>query len=146
MPPRHLYETWDDKPGLLAGIRDGQRLTGWTEDRWRELRATYYGMCARVDHQFGLLLGALRESGLYDGSAVFLFSDHGDFTGDSAWWRRRRTRSRIASAVCRSSSNLPGRAGHTRYRDQLVELLDFPATVYDLPISTAAIGTLAAAW
>ena len=82
VPPRHVYETWDDKPALLAGIRDGQGLTGWTEERWRKLRATYYGMCARVDHQLGLLINALRETGLYDDTALFVFSDHGDFTGD----------------------------------------------------------------
>ena len=82
IPDRYVYEAWDDKPRLLTGIRDGQHLTGWTEDRWRELRATYYGMCARVDHQFGVLVEALRDSDRYDDSAVFLFSDHGDFTGD----------------------------------------------------------------
>lgn len=42
----------------------------------------YYGMCARLDHQFGRLMDTLRDAGLYDDSTVFLFSDHGDFTGD----------------------------------------------------------------
>lgn len=57
IPDRYIYEDWSDKPNLLSGIRDGQGLTGWTEARWRELRATYYGMYARLDHQFGLLQG-----------------------------------------------------------------------------------------
>ena len=70
------------KPSLLGGIRRGQRLQGWSEERWTELRATYYGMCARVDHQFGLLCDTMRECGRYDDAAIFLFSDHGDFTGD----------------------------------------------------------------
>ena len=133
VPPRHVYETWEDKPSLLTGIRDGQRLTAWTEDRWRELRATYYGMCARVDHQFGLLLGALRDSGLYDDSAVFLFSDHGDFTGD--YGLVEKTQNTFQDCLSRvpfivkppvDVDAVPG------IRDQLVELVDFPATVYDL--------------
>ena len=42
---------WKGKPSLLKGIWQNQRLHSWTEDRWQELRATYYGMCARTDHQ-----------------------------------------------------------------------------------------------
>jgi len=57
-------------------------LGGWSEDRWRELRATAYGMCARVDHHFGMVAGALRDTGAYDDTAVFFFSDHGDYLGD----------------------------------------------------------------
>ena len=75
-------ENWEGKPSILKGICENQRLQGWSEERWSELRAIYYGMCARTDHQFGLLLDALRDAGMYDDSAVFLFSDHGDFTGD----------------------------------------------------------------
>jgi len=82
--PARIPAPADDarKPSLLAGIRERQRLGGWTEECWDELRATYLGMCARVDHQFGLLLDALREAGIYDETAIFMFSDHGDFTGD----------------------------------------------------------------
>ena len=132
VPPRHVYETWDDKPALLAGIRDGQGLTGWTEERWRELRATYYGMCARVDHQLGLLIDALRDAGLYDDTALFVFSDHGDFTGD--YGLVEKTQNTFQDALSRvpfvvkppSGSTAPG------IREQMVELVDFPATVYDM--------------
>ena len=133
VPERHQYETWDDKPGLLTGIRDGQGVTGWTEDRWRELQATYFGMCARVDHQFGLLIDALRENGLFDASAVFLFSDHGDFTGDYGLVEKTQNTfqdclSRVPFIVKPPAEvdTVPGG------RDALVELVDFPATVYDL--------------
>jgi arylsulfatase A-like enzyme len=75
-------EGWVGKPSLLKGIRERQRLRDWTPERFRELRATYYGMCSRLDTQFGLLMDALREKGVYDDTAIFVFSDHGDFTGD----------------------------------------------------------------
>ena len=82
IPARAVPNDWDAKPSLLRGLRERFGMKGWTEDRWTELRAVYYGMCARVDHQFGLVVEALREAGMYDDTAIFFFSDHGDFTGD----------------------------------------------------------------
>ena len=38
---------WVGKPSLLRGIWERQQMQAWTEQRWTELRATYYGMCAR---------------------------------------------------------------------------------------------------
>ena len=133
VPDRHRYETWDTVPSLLVGIRDGQGLLDWSEERWRELRATYYGMCARVDHQFGLLANALREAGLYDDSAIFVFSDHGDFTGD--YGLVEKTQNTFQDCLSRVPFILKPPAGLATIpgvRDQLVELVDFPATVYEL--------------
>ncbi|MCU6792261.1 hypothetical protein OB236_08985 [Paenibacillus sp. WQ 127069] len=39
----------------MKGIYEQQHLQAWTEERWNELRATYYGMCARVDKQFAMV-------------------------------------------------------------------------------------------
>ena len=67
---------------LLRGIAARQNLTSWDEARWDELRAVYYGMCARVDYQLSLVIDALRKKQMWDDTALFFFSDHGDFTGD----------------------------------------------------------------
>ncbi len=123
-------EGWVGKPSLLKGIRERQRLRDWTPERFRELRATYYGMCSRLDTQFGLLMDALREKGLYDDTAVFVFSDHGDFTGD--YGLVEKTQNTFEDCLTRvpflfkppaDVSCVPG------IRDALVELVDFPATV-----------------
>lgn len=122
------------KPSLLQGIRERQGLQGWTEERWTELRATYYGMCARVDHQFGLVLDALRAAGIYDETAVFFFSDHGDFTGD--YGLVEKTQNTFEDCLTRvpflvkPPKDVP-RPGGTRPRvsEALVELIDMPATV-----------------
>ena len=121
---------WASKPGLLRGIHNNQNLSGWTEERWTDLRATYYGMCARVDHQFGVVLDALRESGMYDDTAVFLFSDHGDFTGDYGLVEKTQNTfedclTRVPLVV-KLPSQFPIKPG---VRDALVELIDFHATV-----------------
>jgi arylsulfatase A-like enzyme len=126
-------ERGENNPSILAGIRENQRLQGWTEDRWNELRAVYCGMCSRLDHQFGLLLDALRDAGLYDETAVFLFSDHGDFTGD--YGLVEKTQNTFEDCLTRVPLIVKPPAGHSvqpRVSEALVELVDFSATVYDL--------------
>jgi arylsulfatase A-like enzyme len=123
-------EGWRGKPSLLRGIWERQRLQTWSEARWDELRATYYGMCARVDHQLGLVLDALREAGLYDETAVFVFADHGDFTGDYGLVEKTQNTfedclSRVPFVV-KPPRGVPVRP---RVSEALVELIDFPATV-----------------
>ncbi len=122
-----------DEPSLRTGIRERQNMTGWSEERWTELRATYFGMCARVDEQFGMLCQALREAGIYDDTAIFLFSDHGDFTGD--YGLVEKTQNTFEDCLTRvpflikPPADVPAEPG---IRDAMVELIDFPATVEDL--------------
>jgi arylsulfatase A-like enzyme len=131
VPPRvPTPDNWRGKPSLLKGIAANQDMVGWTEDRWTELRATYYGMCARVDHQFGMVMDALRDAGIYDQSAVFFFSDHGDFTGDYGLVEKTQntfedclTKVPFLVKLPEAFKVQPG------VRDALVELVDFPATV-----------------
>ncbi len=119
-----------DEPSLRTGIRERQNMTGWSEERWTELRATYYGMCARVDEQFGMICQALRDAGIYDDTAIFLFSDHGDFTGD--YGLVEKTQNTFEDCLTRvpflikPPSDVPVEPG---IRDALVELVDFSATV-----------------
>lgn len=134
VPPRiPTPEGWQGKPSLLKGICENQRLQGWTEERWTELRATYYGMCARLDHQFGMVMEALREVGIYDDTAVFFFSDHGDFTGD--YGLVEKTQNTFEDCLTRVPFVIkpPSWVGpKARVSDALIELVDFPATVYEL--------------
>ena len=124
---------WSHKPSLLKGIAQMQGLTEWTEERWTELRAVFYGMCARVDCQFGMVMDALREAGLYDDTAVFFFSDHGDFTGDYGLVEKTQNTfedclSRVPFAI-KPPADVPVRP---RVSEALVELVDLPATIYGL--------------
>jgi len=134
VPPRApTPDDWTAWPSLMEGISQRQNLQGWTEDRWTELRATYYGMCARLDHQFGMLMDALKEKGVYDDTAVFLFSDHGDFTGDYGLVEKAQNTfqdclTRVPLIV-KPPKSVPVRPAVS---DSLVELIDFPATVYEL--------------
>ncbi|OQB12679.1 MAG: Arylsulfatase [Firmicutes bacterium ADurb.Bin193] len=127
------FKDSDKKPSMLKGIIEKQRLKGWTPQQWKELRATYHGMCARVDYQFGLVVNALKEKGMYDDSAIFVFSDHGDYTGD--YGIVEKTQNTFEDDL----TNVPFIIKPPKWvdvkpgiREALVELIDFPATVEDL--------------
>jgi len=131
VPPRvPTQHEWYGKPSILKGIQENQNLQDWSEDRWTELRATYYGMCARVDAQFGLLMEALREAGIYDDTAVFLFSDHGDFTGDYGLVEKTQNTFEDCLTCVPFLIKPPAHVSiKPGVREALVELVDFPATV-----------------
>ena len=126
---------WDEagKPSLLKALYRLQNCGTWTEPRWTELRATYYGMCARVDEQFRQVLQALKDRALYDDTAVFFFSDHGDFTGD--YGLVEKTQNTFEDCLTRVPLMVKppkDRTGAPRVSEALTELIDFTATVYDL--------------
>lgn len=129
VPPRAPLPTGPE-PAMRAEAREIQRMHGWSDDRWVELQATYYASCARVDHQFGMVTDALREAGMYDDTAVFFFSDHGDYTGDYNLVQKADNvfpdcLSRVPFAIKPPADvNVAPRVS-----EALVELIDFPATV-----------------
>jgi arylsulfatase A-like enzyme len=126
-------ESWDDFPSILDGIYQRQNLQSWDENRWKELLATYFGMCARVDAQFGMVVNALKEKVLYDDTAIFFFSDHGEFAGNYGLVEKTQntfqdclTRVPFIVKPPKGTSVKPG------IREALVELVDMRATVEEL--------------
>jgi arylsulfatase A-like enzyme len=129
LPPRIPAPDWEGKPSILRGIWERQGIKDWDEARFTELRAVYYGMCARVDAQLGLLAEALRKNGLWDDTALFFFSDHGDFTGDYSLVEK--TQNTFEDCLTRVPFVVKPPAGldvKPGIRDALVELIDFTAT------------------
>jgi arylsulfatase A-like enzyme len=131
LPPRiPAPEDWQSFPSMLKGLFERFHMQSWSEERWNELRATYYGMCAYTDHLFGMVLEALREAGIYDDTAIFFFSDHGDFTGD--YGLVEKTQNTFEDCLTRVPFIIKPPAGTPivpRVCDELVELIDMPATV-----------------
>lgn len=126
-------ENWDDKCHFQGEYADRINMDGWDEEQWAELRAVYYAMCARVDHQFGLVMNALKENEMYDESAVFFFPDHGDYTGDYGLVEKHTIcfedcLTRVPFLV-KPPDDVPVEPGVS---DAMVELIDFPATVEEL--------------
>ncbi len=120
-------------PSMLRGIVERQHLQGLPDEIWTDMRATYYGMIARVDHQYGMLVDALKEAGIYDDTAIFIFSDHGDFVGDYGIAEKNQNTfqdclSRVPFMI-KPPKDVPVKP---RVVDGLTELVDFPATVYEM--------------
>lgn len=132
LPPRTRWEECSGKSRMMELYRQYQNLDGLTEPEWDELRAVYLGMCAKVDAQFGRLCTALREAGLYDDSAVFFLSDHGDYAGDYGLAEKAQNcfedcLTRVP-LIIKPPADIPVDAGVT---DSLAELVDFYATAMD---------------
>lgn len=133
VPPRVPTPAPGLQPLVHDRLRALQRLGGWDEARWNELRAIYLGMCAETDHWIGEIEQALRTAGIWEDTAVLVFSDHGDFTGDHGLVEKTQNTFNDCLArvplVVKPPAGTALRAG---VNDALVELVDIPATVYEL--------------
>ena len=92
-PPFHDLYRADDVPSLrpagLPGkpdyhalIRQYRRLGELPEATFRRIQAVYLGMCSYTDWLLGQLLDTLDQTGLTASTALFAYSDHGDWAGD----------------------------------------------------------------
>jgi arylsulfatase A-like enzyme len=120
----------DKKPLMERGLRDALHIDGRLFD---DIRVTYLAMCAKVDAQIGLLLQALKTADIYDDTAVMIFSDHGDYTGDFGLAEK----SQNCFPDC--LTNVPliikpakGTPVDTGINDNLAELVDIAATAAGL--------------
>jgi choline-sulfatase len=93
--PQPWYDMYDPaelppmRPSELAGkpvfhelIRKTRQLDKLDDATFRKIRAVYMGMVSYVDDMLGKLLTALDEAGQTGETALFFFSDHGDWAGD----------------------------------------------------------------
>lgn len=133
VPDRIRPEECEGKPYIEELIRHYQELEGLSEDAWTELRATYLAQCAKIDWLFEQLCNALKEAGIYEDTAIFFFSDHGDFAGDYGLSEKAQntfedclTRVPLLIKLPQGYPIEPGR------RDTLAELVDFYATAMEL--------------
>lgn len=134
LPPRRpTPENWDEMPAMLKGIYEKQGLQGWSEEQFAELKGTYYDMVSQLDDRLGQIIAALKSSGAYDETALFYFSDHGDFTGD--YGLVEKAQNTFYDCQC----NVPliikpprSQACRPRVTAALAELVDIPATVAEM--------------
>ncbi len=70
------------KPGFMAAFRRRAALDDLGADDWAEIRATYFGMVACVDDQFGRVQAALDDAGVGERTVTVFHTDHGEYLGD----------------------------------------------------------------
>jgi choline-sulfatase len=70
------------KPKFHEQMRKYDGLGKLDEATYRKIRAVYYGQVSYSDWLMGEMLAELEKTGRDKDTAVFLLSDHGDYTGD----------------------------------------------------------------
>lgn len=123
---------YDDKPSFMAEIHKRYGLDRMTEADWREIVATYYGMTNRVDDQLGQVVAALKEKDLYDNTAIFFFSDHGDYAGDYALTEKWPTGFQDNLMRVPFVVKMPKQEHAGQTSAALVEMIDMLPTVLEL--------------
>jgi arylsulfatase A-like enzyme len=146
-PPFTVHEPWfslhdrasvplpaetdlERKPRFMRAIHERYGLARLSEDDWREIIATYYGMISRVDDQLGRLLGAVDAAGCAERTVTFFFTDHGEYLGDfglvEKWMAGLDDCLLRNPLIVHRPGQTPGVA------DSFVELVDLTATMQDL--------------
>jgi arylsulfatase A-like enzyme len=132
LTPRIKSEDGTDKAYMMDLIRKNQKLDTFTEDDWNEMRACYLGMCMKVDQMFKKLCDALKEAGIYDDSAIFFLSDHGDYTGDYGISEKSQNTFEDCLTNVPFLIKPPGwEKNDPGISESMVELVDFYGTVID---------------
>lgn len=107
----------------------GRHLFTVTEQHIRSARRGYYGMISYIDDKVGLLLAALRQTGLADNTIIVFTADHGEMLGERGMWYKQHFfewSARVPLLV-----RLPG-APAPRRVDRNVSLVDLLPTLLDL--------------
>ena len=126
-------EEIEKMPRMLQEMIKKFNLGHFIEDDWDKIRACYLGMCMKVDAQFGLICDTLRKAGIYDDTDIYVFSDHGDFTGD--YGLPEKAQNLFPDCLTNVPLLIKPHKGveiDPGVSDSLVELVDFYATAMDL--------------
>ncbi len=94
IPPPDLRERFaPDSDALVARILEGRRKEVWLPEDAPGLRNLYDAEIADNDRNFGALVEALEERGLWDDTLIVLTSDHGEeFYDHGAWTHGKNLR------------------------------------------------------
>jgi len=126
-----LCET-NGKSRMIHKLNELCGMEEYTEEQWKELRTVYLAQCAKVDDMFKMVCDALKQAGIYDNSAIFFLSDHGDFCGDyDLPEKAQNTFEDCLTKVPLLIKPPKGEGLDAGVTDSLAELVDFYATAMD---------------
>ncbi|MGB9596408.1 MAG: sulfatase-like hydrolase/transferase [Candidatus Poribacteria bacterium] len=129
--PKPIPAKYDDKRRFMKMIHESYGLNRLDESDFVEIKATYYGMISRIDDQLYMLCEKLKSIGQYDNTAIFIFSDHGDYTGDygltEKWWTGFQDCLIHTPFIARVPGHKP-----VGIKDTFVEMVDLFPTILEL--------------
>lgn len=121
------------KPSIFKGLRKNHQLYQWSDEELKEFKHVYYSMVYHIDQNFKKIIQALKEKEIYDDTAIFLFSDHGDYAGEYEIAEiNQNTFEDVLTNVPLVIKPQKGIDVQPRKCEELVELVDIPATVASL--------------
>ena len=135
--PSPIPSKLDDKPEFMKIMHERYGLNKLNENDFKEILATYYGMISRVDDQFGQVVRKLKEIEEYDNSAIFFFSDHGDYAGNYGLTEKWSNAFQDCLINIPLIFKIPGYKPEKKIYENLVESIDiFPTLMEIADIST----------
>lgn len=81
LPPQWQQTDWPNHPAIAYFRQFFGVSEPFDEATIRRLTSAYYGVCTYLDHQLGLVLQALAETGLSENTRIIYSSDHGESLG-----------------------------------------------------------------
>ncbi len=119
---RHLAETNEEQEVITySELKEEEKVARASE--------LYQGMIRYSDQQFGQFIDFLKELDLYDSSLIFVLSDHGESFGEFGQTGHGNLPFSPEISVVLLAKHPEASASR---RAALVELIDVPATIYDL--------------
>lgn len=119
------------RPNYCEAIRRSMRLDRLSEADFRKIQAVYLGMVSYSDWMFGELLAALERTNHLADTAVFVFSDHGDWCGDYGLVEKWPNAMDDVLTRVPLVMRVPGMQ-QGQVSQEIVELFDVMATTLDL--------------
>ncbi len=120
-----------NKPDFYEAIRRTRRLDRLTDADFRKIQAVYLGMISYSDWMLGELLAAVERTHHAGDTAVFVFSDHGEWGGDFGLVEKWPSACDGVLEHLPLIVRAPGvQAGHVSR--EIVELYDVMATVLEM--------------
>lgn len=130
--PRVRMAETEGKSKMIRKLGEYAGLADFGEKRWKEVQRIYLAQCSYVDDLFGMVVDALKEAGIYEDSAVFFLSDHGDFAGDFDLPEKAQNSFEDVLTRVPLLVKPPGKErADPGISASLAELVDFYATVMD---------------
>ncbi|KAH8895357.1 alkaline phosphatase-like protein [Thozetella sp. PMI_491] len=119
------------EPRYMQAIRQRHRTDRATDDIWREIKGTYYGMISRLDDQFGRIMTKLKDLGYYDSTVTMFFTDHGEYLGDHGLiekWPSGLSETLVHEPLIIGGAGLP----EGKIISSMTEMVDLIPTVFEL--------------
>ncbi|KAF4950760.1 hypothetical protein FGADI_7956 [Fusarium gaditjirri] len=119
------------EPRYMKSIREKYGTDRATDEIWREIKATYYGMITRLDDQFGRVLKKVDDLGIWKDTVTMFFTDHGEYLGDHGLiekWPSGLSETLVHEPLIIGGAGLP----EGKRIDAMTEMVDLVPTMLEI--------------